>query len=294
MSPPGAATRVPCARTVRSPAGAATAPASSATAHDDRLSRYRSPGLTDPVVAIAAGEGATCVLVGPARRAAGATTPRVNWATARTTTGWPRWSSTVSRTPSASRPGCARQLSQLRGAGRWHCTLLGRQRQRPARYWRRDTEPCRCACQRPDQGRRHRGREFHSCALTANGLPFCWGFNGRGQVGNANLGNHFVPIFVGLDNVVTLAGGNSHTCGLRTDGTQWCWGGNLLGQLGSNSPDPQPLATLVGTSSPFQAVGIAGGFGTRARWCPMARPGAGVTTAPVSSATPPCRHRSSP
>jgi alpha-tubulin suppressor-like RCC1 family protein len=103
--------------------------------------------------------------------------------------------------------------------------------------------------------------EFHTCALLAIGVPFCWGFNGSGQVGNSSLGIHVSPTIVSLDNVVTLAGGSNHTCGLRADGTQWCWGGNLLGQLGNNSTVSQSSPQLVVTPEPYSAVAIAGGFG---------------------------------
>ena len=228
----------------------------------NRLSPVPVAGLTDPVVAIAAGEAHTCVVV--------ATGTARCWGD--NSSGQLGDGTTTNRLTPVLVQGVGNAIGIATGGalGSSHsCAVIA---DGTARCWGAngsgqlgtgDATPSLVAVRVSGLTRAVdiAVGEFHSCALTANGLPFCWGFNGRGQVGNPNLGNHFVPIFVGLDNVVTLAGGNSHTCGLRTDGTQWCWGGNLLGQLGSNSPDPQPLPTLVGTSSPFQAVGIAGGFG---------------------------------
>jgi alpha-tubulin suppressor-like RCC1 family protein len=86
--------------------------------------------------------------------------------------------------------------------------------------------------------------EFHTCALLANGLPFCWGFNSSGQLGNGTLNSQPVPIIAGLENTVAIAGGNNHTCGLRADGTAWCWGNNLLGQLGNGGVVSQSAPQL--------------------------------------------------
>ncbi len=74
----------------------------------------------------------------------------------------------------------------------------------------------------------------HTCALTTDGVAYCWGRNFDGQLGNGTLTDSPLPVlvqggrqFAGLD-----AGGN-HACGLLVDGSAFCWGRNSSGQLGS-------------------------------------------------------------
>lgn len=73
----------------------------------------------------------------------------------------------------------------------------------------------------------------HSCALTATGAAYCWGFNGFGALGDNTQGDRYAPVQVagGLAFAALTVGG-AHTCGLTTDGTAYCWGMNSYGQLG--------------------------------------------------------------
>jgi alpha-tubulin suppressor-like RCC1 family protein len=78
----------------------------------------------------------------------------------------------------------------------------------------------------------------HSCAL-ASGTVWCWGNNGRGQVGTWDLRAALPPTSTGRSSSDTgavayseIAVGRWHTCGRRTDGSVWCWGDNALSQLG--------------------------------------------------------------
>lgn len=100
--------------------------------------------------------------------------------------------------------------------------------------------------------------ESHTCAQVAVSAAFCWGFNGSGQLGTPSTANPLLPGLVGLDNFVAIAGGNNHTCAVRADGSPWCWGNNLLGQLGIGSTVSQSVPMFAGLSN---AVAIAGGFG---------------------------------
>jgi alpha-tubulin suppressor-like RCC1 family protein len=79
------------------------------------------------------------------------------------------------------------------------------------------------------------GKTGHTCALTESGQPYCWGWNGWGQLGDGTLQDRLVPTAVaGSLTLNGLALGESSSCGMR--GTSaWCWGGNTVGQLGDGS-----------------------------------------------------------
>jgi alpha-tubulin suppressor-like RCC1 family protein len=89
----------------------------------------------------------------------------------------------------------------------------------------------------------------HTCALTETGKPYCWGWNGSGQLGDGTTLDRLTPRPVGGDlNLTSIALGGSATCGRR--GNQiWCWGSNLVGQLGNGTQMDSATPTLV--ASPF-------------------------------------------
>jgi alpha-tubulin suppressor-like RCC1 family protein len=79
----------------------------------------------------------------------------------------------------------------------------------------------------------------HTCGLTSSGVPWCWGYNVVGQLGDNSDVDRYVPVAVSLPSGVTgftsLAAGSLHTCGLTSAGEVYCWGWNELGQLGNTS-----------------------------------------------------------
>lgn len=79
----------------------------------------------------------------------------------------------------------------------------------------------------------------HTCALTAAGAAYCWGFNResdrtRGMIGDGTDLNRNAPSAVvgGLTFRILEPGGH-HTCGVTTGGQTYCWGTNANGELGS-------------------------------------------------------------
>lgn len=85
-----------------------------------------------------------------------------------------------------------------------------------------------------------------TCALTSAAVPYCWGFNDRGQLGNNSTSNSSSPVAValpaGVSGFVHLAAsfgdlfdGGGFACGLTSAGAAYCWGANNHGQLGNGS-----------------------------------------------------------
>ncbi|WP_203335464.1 RCC1 domain-containing protein [Nocardioides limicola] len=98
----------------------------------------------------------------------------------------------------------------------------------------------------------------HSCALLANGIVRCWGYNHYGQLGSTTGDANPTPqpavTLTPLGaSAVAVAGGSSYTCATLTTGAVRCWGNNRYGQLGStvNSgshvANPAPTATAIGS-----------------------------------------------
>lgn len=88
----------------------------------------------------------------------------------------------------------------------------------------------------------------HSCGLTTDGTPFCWGANYNGQLGNGNTTSSTepVPVAGGL-HLRSLATGGEPNCGLDAEGSTYCWGSSL----------PAPVRKFPGT----QLTSLTTGYG---------------------------------
>ena len=79
------------------------------------------------------------------------------------------------------------------------------------------------------------GLYAHTCALTSLGTPYCWGWNGNGQLGDGTTTTRLTPVPVaGNLTLSTIALGGAYTCGMQGNAV-WCWGANAAGQLGRGS-----------------------------------------------------------
>ncbi len=115
---------------------------------------------------------------------------------------------------------------------------------------------------------------FFTCALTAAGAAWCWGFGAQGSTGYGGNAHQLAP--------VAVAGGRSFTrlflgwggtaCGLEASGAAWCWGNGGFGALGNglltNSWIPVAAAPgMTFTSMAVTAWTTCGLTSVGAAWC---------------------------
>ncbi|MEK7704945.1 MAG: hypothetical protein AAB426_08300, partial [Myxococcota bacterium] len=96
----------------------------------------------------------------------------------------------------------------------------------------------------------------HTCGVTADGVPHCWGYDYDGELGNGGAALDMqspsavdTSAIPGDKAFVQLTGGFYDSCGLTVDGVAYCWGSDSFGQLGNGG-------TSLSTQSP-SAVDIA-------------------------------------
>ncbi|PRQ05521.1 RCC1 domain-containing protein [Enhygromyxa salina] len=122
----------------------------------------------------------------------------------------------------------------------------------------------------------------HSCAVTVADDLFCWGLNGKGQLGlstNASIGdnepaNDSGPVDVrpmSLPNNATIAQlalGKEHSCALFSSGDVLCWGHANHGQLGQGNKtnwgdqgnEPPSALTPISLGGPAKAISAGDEF----------------------------------
>ncbi|MEO8140153.1 MAG: hypothetical protein ABI742_10930 [Gemmatimonadota bacterium] len=96
-----------------------------------------------------------------------------------------------------------------------------------------------------------------TCAVTVDGVPYCWGDNSTGALGDNSTSPHATPKPVaGSTNFVSIAAGLGHTCGVTSTGAASCWGSNASGQLGVGSNTQKLIPTLVTGGLVFTAIDL--------------------------------------
>jgi alpha-tubulin suppressor-like RCC1 family protein len=101
----------------------------------------------------------------------------------------------------------------------------------------------------------------HSCALDSEGRAWCWGANGRGQLGIGDAGgSQRRPVAVAADERFrVIAAGGFDTCAIDTAGGLWCWGANDTGQVGDGTTRDASRPARVRIQGVFSAVAVGGG-----------------------------------
>lgn len=96
----------------------------------------------------------------------------------------------------------------------------------------------------------------HTCGVTTVGAAYCWGDNGRGQLGDGLMTRHNTPTPVfGERTFAILVAGDEHTCGLTTGGAAYCWGRNNVGQLGDGTMTDHITPEAVAGELTFTSLG---------------------------------------
>jgi alpha-tubulin suppressor-like RCC1 family protein len=87
----------------------------------------------------------------------------------------------------------------------------------------------------------------HCCARTRTNIPYCWGANAAGQLGDMSFMERLVPTTVfGGYVFLAVAAGDEHSCAASATGV-YCWGADVTGELGigSTSSSNVPVMTMV-------------------------------------------------
>jgi len=85
----------------------------------------------------------------------------------------------------------------------------------------------------------------HSCAITGDGVLYCWGANDRGQLGSGFRDPLGPTRVVTQEHWIAVSAGRGFTCAITTGGVAECWGADDDGQLAGRGADatvPAPVA----------------------------------------------------
>ena len=102
----------------------------------------------------------------------------------------------------------------------------------------------------------------HTCAVSTDDRPWCWGYGHFSQIGFAIIGDSTgTPGLVDGDHRFTaISAGTSHTCAIAREFAAFCWGADLEGRLGRNfvesSSVPVPVTGDPRNEDPAKRVGL--------------------------------------
>src|SRR5439155_556136 len=108
------------------------------------------------------------------------------------------------------------------------------------------------------------GSGSHTCGVTTTGDIYCWGFNGRGQLGDNTQAIRYVPTLVQAPPGVTfqtVTAGGQHTCAVASTGDAYCWGRNEFGRLGDGTFTDRTAPVRVAAPAGVTFASVSAGTG---------------------------------
>ncbi len=91
--------------------------------------------------------------------------------------------------------------------------------------------------------------DTHTCAILDNGSVSCWGWGGRGELGNGENSQLDSPTLTSSlgegRTAVAISAGYAHNCAILDNGEVWCWGYGSNGQLGNGRTIDVTTPTLT-------------------------------------------------
>jgi alpha-tubulin suppressor-like RCC1 family protein len=93
--------------------------------------------------------------------------------------------------------------------------------------------------------------EFHTCALSPDGIGYCWGWNSNNQLGSLAEGNailHVPTQVISSRAYLSLGAGTRHNCAVTVNDRLECWGRNGAGEIGVIA------GTALGAPEPLTAA----------------------------------------
>lgn len=106
----------------------------------------------------------------------------------------------------------------------------------------------------------------HTCAVSADNVLYCWGFNGDGQLGLGMSAEGSGPVYAvpqpsavtGALTFRTLSSGGFHTCGVTLSFNPFCWGKNVDGRVGDGELEQVNTPTHVVGTNVFRRISGGG------------------------------------
>ena len=102
---------------------------------------------------------------------------------------------------------------------------------------------------------------INSCALTAAGAAYCWGYNNNGEVGDGTNTQRTVPTAVaGGRTFSSIYAGTQSECALTSAGVAYCWGYNGYGSIGDGTNTSRNTPTAVAGGLTFTQLSLADSY----------------------------------